>query len=267
MLSHRTLPSAGSPVFTIVLLHAFPLSSAMWDGAVAEIEALRDDCEFVLVDLPGFGEAPVASEWTMSSAAAALRSILRAEGADPSARADKRRIVLGGLSMGGYVALQFYREYGSMLSGLIFSDTKAEEDTEAQKRLRGQFAQDALKRGPQAAVERLYSGFVTESTEPEIAVEIQNWMLSAKPEAISAALLAMRDRPDSTDLLPVISLPTAVIVGEKDTTCPPDTMRAMAHQIAHATFEVIPEAAHLSAVEKPREWAAIVSSFLDRLPI
>lgn len=229
------------------------------------MEALRDDCEFILVDLPGFGDAPIATEWTMSSAVHALRDILHSAAADPRPRA-KRKVVLAGLSMGGYVALQFYRECGAMLAGLILCDTKAEADTEAQKRLRSQFAQDAMKRGPQAAVERLYSGFVTESTDPETAIEIQNWMLAAKPEAISAALLAMRDRVDSTDLLPVIGLPTAVIVGEKDTTCTPDAMRQMAQRIANSSFEIIPEAAHLSAVERPAEWAAIVSSFLERLP-
>jgi 3-oxoadipate enol-lactonase len=256
MLSYRLFASSVRAENTIVLLHAFPLSSAMWEGAVASLQLLRDDVEIVLVDLPGYGESDVRVGWSMSEAAEAVREVIQS--------VTKNKVILGGLSMGGYVAFEFYRQFGAMLKGLILCDTKAEEDTEAQKRLRTQFAADAMKRGAPAAIERLYNGFVSEHTEPEIAVAITSWMEDAKPEAISAALLAMRDRADSVDLLPLISLPVLVVVGEHDSTCTPTAMRDMSAKIANSSFAEISGARHLSAVEAPDEWAEIVSSFLDR---
>jgi pimeloyl-ACP methyl ester carboxylesterase len=258
MIAHRTLAALSTPQYTLVLLHAFPLSSKMWDRASAALQSLRDDVEVVLIDLPGFGQSPIQDPWSIEGAAREIRELLRTS--------VSKRIVLGGLSMGGYVALRFYRDYGSMLRGLILCDTKAEGDTEAQKRIRSQFAKDALERGPQAAIDRLYAGFVSEETEPEIAVDILGWMREADPKAIAAALLAMRERQDSTDLLPLVSIPALVIVGERDATCPPEQMRYMASKIANSSFDLIDSASHLSAVEKPMEWAEAVSSFLDRIP-
>ena len=256
MLSIQILPATTSPRATLVLLHAFPLSSKMWEGPAAELQSLRDDTEIWLVELPGFGESEYSEAWTMLDVATELNEHLSHV---------RNAVVLGGLSMGGYVALEYYRQFGSRLAGLILCDTKAEADTEAQKRLRSQFAADALKRGPQAAIDRLYPNFVTENTLPETAIAIQDWIMQAKPQVIANALIAMRDRRDNSDILPLMVLPVSVIVGEKDATSTPDLMRNMAEMIPNSSFEVIAGTAHLSAVEAPEQWAGIVGAFLDRI--
>ena len=90
-------------------------------------------------------------------------------------------------------------------------------------------------------------------------------MLEASPDGVVAALGAMRERPDSTGLLPEIQVPTLVIGGEEDALCPPDAMGEMARRIPKARHVVIPEAGHLSSMEQPERFNAAVGEFLEGL--
>lgn len=167
--------------------------------------------------------------------------------------------------MGGYAALAFYRDYPSMLRGIVLSNTRAEGDSEEAKASRAEFATDALARGADAAIDRLYSKFVTEDTDPEIAIDIRSWMSEALPRAIADALGAMAAREDSTDLLKLISIPSLVISGSEDESIAPAIMRQMAHELHGATYVEMSGAAHLTASERPLEWAEALASFLDRV--
>ena len=256
MLNSRLLPSADDTEHFVVLLHAFPVHSAMWDTMAVELEMIRDDTTVLLIDFPGFGDSPIQENWTMKSVAKEIRDAIIHHTPD--------RVVLGGLSMGGYAALAFFREYPTMLRGLILSNTRAEADTDEAKAYRAELAKDALARGADAAIERLYSKFVTEDTDPEIAIDIRSWMSEANPKAIAAALGAMSSREDSTDLLRLISIPTLVISGSEDESIPASVVRQMAQQLQGATYVEFEGAAHLTAAERPLEWAEALASFLDR---
>jgi pimeloyl-ACP methyl ester carboxylesterase len=89
-------------------------------------------------------------------------------------------------------------------------------------------------------------------------------MMAATPVAgLVGALAAMRDRPDSTALLPTLAgLPTLVVVGQEDTLTPPDTARRMASAIPGARLVVIEGAAHLPPVERPHETTSTIHDFL-----
>jgi pimeloyl-ACP methyl ester carboxylesterase len=127
------------------------------------------------------------------------------------------------------------------------------------------FAKDALERGSHAAVERLYSNLVTEATDPEIARNIRRWMLEANPAAIAAALKTMANRRDSRILLPKIIIPSLIIASERDRVTRTTGMRKMASELTNSSFIEIKGAAHLSAVEKPKEWAEALAHFLDQV--
>ncbi|MDP4198490.1 MAG: alpha/beta hydrolase [Bacteroidota bacterium] len=258
MLSSKEYPSERDEQFRVLLLHAFPLSSAMWDAMIAEFQNLRDDTTIVTLDFPGFGEAPREEGWTMAGLANAIEALLSRKGEG------NRRIVVAGLSMGGYAALEFYRQFPGSVRGLVLSNTRAAADTEAAKRAREIFAKDALKRRSEAGIERLYPGFVSESTDPKIAIEIRQWMSDGSGEAIADALRAMASRQDSTDLLPLAIVPSLVIASSHDAVIPAEEMRAMAMQLRDSTFIEF-DAAHLSAVERPKEWAEALASFLERV--
>ena len=99
-------------------------------------------------------------------------------------------------------------------------------------------------------------------------VERVRAMMAATPVAgIVGALGAMRDRPDSTPLLPQLAgLPTLVIVGDEDELTPPGQARAMAEIIPGASLVVIRSAGHLPPVERPAETTDALLAFLAGLP-
>ena len=256
-LHSRFLPSAAKPEHTVALLHAFPLSSVMWERMAAELQSLRDDTGLLLIDFPGFGGSPLRPRWNLALLPVEMRATIE--------RHTRRPVTIAGLSLGGYAAFDFFRLNADLMRGLVLSNTRAEADSEEEKRGRAAFAEDALARGPEAAIDRLYSNFVTEETEPEIAIDIRNWIMEAKPPAIAAALDAMAERDDSRDILPLITIPSLVISGERDVMMRTTNMRAMASALEDSSFVEIKGAAHLTAAEKPREWAEALASFLDRL--
>ncbi|HEY0082499.1 MAG TPA: alpha/beta fold hydrolase, partial [Pyrinomonadaceae bacterium] len=125
---------AGSPV---VLLHGFPFNRTLWREQVA---ALSARCRVITVDLRGHGETTVtpdpATMEVMAEDVAALLDELRIA-----------RIVVGGLSMGGYVALAFYRLFPERVRALILADTRPEADTDEARLTREETAKRALSEG------------------------------------------------------------------------------------------------------------------------
>jgi 3-oxoadipate enol-lactonase len=99
-------------------------------------------------------------------------------------------------------------------------------------------------------------------------VERVRAMMAATPVAgIVGALGAMRDRPDSTPLLPELAgLPTLVIVGDEDEITPPAQAKAMAEAIPGASLVVIRSAGHLPPLERPAETTDAILAFLAGLP-
>ena len=229
---------------TVVLLHAFPLSSAMWQP---QVEALGKEYRLITPDLPGFGSNPVTTA-----------SI--AQMADDVAARIHEPVVLGGLSMGGYVVLAYARKYP--LKGLILADTKAEADDAIGKANRDKMI---------AFAESHTAREVIDSVMPKMAitphaVEKVRALASKQSSAgIVNAVRAMRDRPDSSDVLPTIRVPTLVIVGREDQLTPLPVAQSLAGRIAGAKLEVIPGAGHISNLENPAAFNEALRKFLRSL--
>jgi 3-oxoadipate enol-lactonase len=98
---------------------------------------------------------------------------------------------------------------------------------------------------------------------PETAERIRRIMAATPVAGMVGALAAMRDRHDSTGLLPTLAgLPTLVIVGEDDSVTPPESARRMAAAIPGARMVVVPGAAHVPPVEQPAATTAAIREFL-----
>jgi pimeloyl-ACP methyl ester carboxylesterase len=99
--------------------------------------------------------------------------------------------------------------------------------------------------------------------EPETAERIRRIMAATPVAGMVGALAAMRDRHDSTGLLPTLTgLPTLVVVGEDDTLTPPESARRMAAAIPGARLVIVPGAAHVPPVEQPAETTTAIREFL-----
>jgi pimeloyl-ACP methyl ester carboxylesterase len=242
----------------LVLLHAFPLDASMWDGV---LPGLRGAGLVLTVDLPGFGGSPVPDgEPSIDVVADAVVGVLDAGGHD--------RAVLVGCSMGGYVALALARRHPERVAGLALVDTKAEADGEEartnRERIAGAVTGDAGTRALLPMVDSLL-GPVTRADRPDLVEAVRGTMLRARQPAVAWAQRAMAARADSTDLLPGIVVPAAVVVGEDDAVTGPDLARAMAAALPDAVLTVVPRAGHLSPVERPDVVAAALVTLALRV--
>jgi 3-oxoadipate enol-lactonase len=243
----------------ILLVHGFPLEHSMWD---AQIAGLSRRWRVIAPDLPGFGGSQArGGVATMEQMADDLLALLDAlEISEP--------VVLCGLSMGGYIAFQFWRKHASRLRGLVLCDTRAAADAPEAAQARLKVAEQVLRAGVEGVVDammpKLFAPSSLEKHAEAIGVQRQK-MLSAAPQGVAAALQGMAARPDVRGDLPRIALPTLVVVGQHDAIATVEEMRAMAQAIPGAKFVVIPGSGHMAPLENPAAFRAAIEPFLTRV--
>jgi pimeloyl-ACP methyl ester carboxylesterase len=247
----------GSPV---VLLHGFPFNRTLWRE---QVEALRVRYTVITVDLRGHGEthanddAPATME-EMAKDVAALLDELRI-GA---------RVVIGGLSMGGYVALAFYSLFPERVRALLLADTRPHADTVAARRNREETATRALREGMQTIADAMLPKLLAPDTHverPHIVQRVRDMILQTDPQGAAAALRGMAVRADQTELLREINCPALIVVGSLDTITPPADAELMHGEIRGSRLEVIAGASHVSNVERPAEFNHALEKFLNEL--
>ena len=248
---------AGSGEPALVLLHAFPLHAGMW---LPQVEHLSATNRVVAPDLIGFGgsEAPESMyRYTMLGYADLVAGLLDHLGLD--------RVVIGGLSMGGYVAFAFLRQYPERVRGLILADTRAGADTNMVFEKRTDQQDQVARVGTTALIETLLAGLLSERTKAERLelVERVRRLMANPPAGFIGALEAMKHRPDATEELGSITVPTLFIVGEDDGLSPPDVARDMHERTKGSALAVLPGAGHLSNLEAAEEFNAAVAAFLE----
>ncbi|MFI6443033.1 alpha/beta fold hydrolase [Kitasatospora sp. NPDC050543] len=244
----------------LVLLHAFPLAASMWSAQLDALPGLTGDEARVLApDQRGFGGTELGTDDpSLDLVADDLALLLDAAGIE--------RAVIGGLSMGGYVALAFARRHPGRLAGLLLADTKATADTDAARANRERIAAAVLARDSVRllAEERMEDALLGPGSGP-LAERVRAMIAQAPPQAVAWAQRAMAARPDSSDVLPGVAVPAAVIVGEQDGITPPAEARLMADALPAAELTVIPGSGHLSALEAPEAFNAAVRRLLARV--
>ncbi|MDQ3473212.1 MAG: alpha/beta hydrolase, partial [Acidobacteriota bacterium] len=179
---------------------------------------------------------------------------------------DIAEATIGGLSMGGYVALAFYRLFPIRVRSLILAATRAQGDNEEAKRNREVQAIKARQEGMEGIADALLPKLLTGDTvtkRPEIVKHLRGMMASTNPEGATAALEGMTIRQDQTSFLSQIVAPTLILVGSEDAITPPADAELMHREIAGSRLEIIKGAGHVLNLEKPEDFNAIVTSFLD----
>jgi len=243
----------------IVFLHAFPLNRTMWAPQEA---ALSRRFRTISIDARGLGESDAPFwRYSMEQYARDVKAVLT------GLRIEKALFV--GLSMGGYLEFALYRLYPELIGGLVLADTRAEADKAEQIQWRFNLAQRTAAMGPSAVIAEMLPKLLAPARygrDPDLVMQVRSMLEAGPVQGIIGALIALAERADSTDLLPTISVPTLVIVGEDDVLTPPADAERIAHGIAGAELVVIPDAGHLSNLEQPGPFAAAVQGFAMNLP-
>jgi pimeloyl-ACP methyl ester carboxylesterase len=242
----------------LILLHGFPLNRKMWAPQAKALSATR---RVITPDYPGFGSSPrPCAQPDMRYYAEGVGELLDKLGLD--------RVVLGGLSMGGYVAFACLRIFPERISALILANTRPDPDPEDAREARREMARRVAEEGvevlPKLQMERLLAPDTLEN-DGEVVELVRGLILESSPDGVVAALGAMRDRPDSTGILGDIKAPTLLIGGEEDSLSTPEIMAGMAEKIPNSRYVVLSQAGHLSNLESPDKFSAALSGFLDEV--
>lgn len=242
----------------VVLLHGHPFNRSMWRR---QVKAFQMNFRIITPDLRGYGESPIYDDVsTMSDMANDVVKLLDSLGLE--------KVVLGGLSMGGYVVLEFFNQFPERVRALVLADTKAQADTEEARKKRYESAEKVLKEGlSPIAGDMLPKALAPNTHEKQLETVkfVREMMLATKPEGAAAALRGMGERTDHTALLEKIKVPTLIIVGEEDSITPPADAEKMHRAIENSQLVSIANAGHLTPVEQPEKFNDALRKFLQSL--
>lgn len=243
----------GQPV---VFVHGYPLNRSIWQP---QLDGLADQARLIALDLRGHGESqPVPGPYSMQLLAEDLAAFLDALMIDEP-------VILCGLSMGGYIAFEFFRRYPQRLRGLVLTATRAIADSEQGKVNRDLAAESARQGGVTAIVDKMLPLILAPDTinnHPELVEQVRGIMASTSLEGVLGDLAALKERPDSTPDLTRIHLPTLVVHGEQDQIAPYIEAKAMQEAIAGSHWQLVPAAGHLPCLENPAVFNQALSLFL-----
>lgn len=253
---------------TVVLLHAFPLDSRLWDDVLDPL--VESGWDVVVPDLRGFGQSAYGEdgpddEPSLVWMARDVLGILDRLGVNSA--------VVVGLSLGGYVAMELVRQDASRIAGLALVDTKASADGDEARANRLRIAEQVLEAGSTTALARAMLpgllGATTLASRPEVVERVRGWIEEADPAGVAWAQRAMAARPDSHADLAALTVPALVLWGEEDGLAPRAEQDSMVAALRDARVVEVPGCGHLSAVEAPEAVVAALVAFLGdvrRLP-
>ncbi len=253
-LIHVTIAGQGSP---LILLHGFPLDHRQW---LPQLESLSAHYRVIAPDLRGFGRSSLnEAGYTIADLADDVEQVRMHLAADDP-------LALCGLSMGGYVALEYWRRHASRLSSLILSNTKPDGDSPTALAARQAMIDSAQQHGSWEAVSPMLTKLLTQThneAHGELFDCVQQMLRDCSIEGLVAAQQAMSGRTDFIASLPAIQIPTLVITGEQDSIAPPAATRKWAAVLPDGQCHVIPGAAHVTPLESPAEFNRLVHQFLS----
>lgn len=247
-------PADGVPV---VLIHGHPFNRSLWAPQTEALTAAG--YRAIAPDLRGYGDSDVVPGKTLlSDFADDTASLLDHLGIE--------RAVVGGVSMGGQIAMEFQRSYAPRVRALVLSDTSPFEETAEGKVFRNSLADRLLAEGMNGYADEVIDKMLAPynvTAMPDVAARVLTMMRTTAPEGAAAALRGRAERPDYRDTLAAVKTPVLIVVGTDDVYTPVSDAEAMRTLIPHATLTVIESAGHLPGAEQPALFNKALLAFLD----
>jgi pimeloyl-ACP methyl ester carboxylesterase len=175
------------------------------------------------------------------------------------------RAVIAGLSMGGYIALALMRAAPHRAAGLVLANTRATADSEEGRASRDRMIALAERDGAAGVAREMIPkllGPSSRAAQPRLEHTVRRLIEANTSAGITAALRAMKARPDSSALLPSIACPTLIVSGNEDALVPEPDVQAMAMSIPGARRQVMAGAGHLTNLEAPDAFNDALAAFL-----
>jgi 3-oxoadipate enol-lactonase len=241
---------------SLILIHAFPLNARMWEPQLGLAEAGWRVIAPQLRGMDGGASDPPAT--SIDDYAADVIDLLDALHIEDA--------VIGGQSMGGYVAFALFRHAPRYFRGLVLADTRSQADTPEGVDARKRMVALVREKGAAAIAAEMLPKLLSNATrqqQPDVVERVRALTLANSAEAIAGALTALMTRPDSTPLLQTIHCPTLILVGSDDSVTPPALSEELHQGIAGSELTIIEDAGHLSSLEQPAAFNRALARFLE----
>jgi 3-oxoadipate enol-lactonase len=241
----------------LLLVHGFPLDAGMWAPQVAGLAGLT---EVIAEDLRGFGRdtRELPAIMPMRSHAADIKELIDARGIG--------KVVMCGLSMGGYITMAFAERWPERLAGIILCNTRSSADDEDGVAARHDMARNARGKGMEVIARGMIPnllGPATRSERPDVAELVTDIIARQRPETVAATALGMAQRPDRLAVLQRLKVPALIITGDHDVLMPIPTSQVMADAMPGSRLAVLPGAGHLTNLEVPGLFNRTVQLFFE----
>jgi pimeloyl-ACP methyl ester carboxylesterase len=269
----------------LLFIHGYPLNRSLWEDQIREFSA---NYQVLVPDLPGFGESPLIGNSPRQARSASEGQSMDTHrhcdateetnpgGMDVLARRLRRLLdIVGikslvglvGLSMGGYIALEFWLQFPDRVGAIVFANSRPGADAPAARERRLQIANSILQTGVEPLIEEMTPKVLSPSTreeKPQVVSHLHRMMRSASLEGIRAVQLGMANRRDFTTQLPSIDVPVLCLTGSDDALISADELRTMDRALpVGGMFCKIPHAGHLTPIEQPAVFNRAVDEFLS----
>ncbi len=236
----------------LVLIHAFPTEQKLW---MPQQEELKKYFRVITLDLWGFGHS------SRTDGQAVTMAIFAEEVKRLLDQLHIHKAIIGGESMGGYVALAFLKQYPERVEGLILSATQSIADSEEAKKKRELTAKTVLEQGSTQFI----NDFMPKALSPNATVQVRDFLRSILESqavtGIASALRGMALREDTSRVLAATMLPVLIITGEKDMLISPKQSQDMHELAKNSKLVIIANAGHLSSLEQSEQWNLAVLDF------
>jgi pimeloyl-ACP methyl ester carboxylesterase len=240
----------------LVFVHAFPLSSAMWDE---QVKFFKDKYRVVTYDVRGLGKSHTGNNeiHTMESYADDLIFIIK--------EMKLEKINACGLSMGGYILLHAYHKEPELFSKLILADTKAAADDNEGLKGRAAMLNKLQTQGKDFLLNDFLPKLISEEghSNDGLVKRIKQIISSNESSGIAKAVAAIAMRLNHTENLDTINVPALIIIGEHDKLTPIENSQKMQSAIKNSKLEIIEGAGHISNMENPQDFNKALAEFLD----
>jgi pimeloyl-ACP methyl ester carboxylesterase len=213
------------------------------------------------IDLPGAGLSPAIEPVSIRAAGLAVAESLRALGV--------RRAVLGGISMGGHVAMSVMKDAPELLAGVVLMHTKAAPDDPEARAARLRTAHAVLEMGSAEVLAPMAAKMISpasQASQPGLVETVEHWIDQATPGGVAWAADAMAGRDDAMPILRASGLPATVIAGSEDQFASVAQAEAITDGIGPtANLVVAAGIGHLGPLETPNFMARVIRESYRRM--
>lgn len=243
----------------LVLIHGHPFNRSMWRPQLDHFS--RAGWRVIAPDLRGYGDSTVVlGKTTMDTFARDIEGLFDALEVD--------KAVLGGLSMGGQIVMEFHRLFPDRIRALVLADTSASAETSDGRTVRAEMADRLVRQGMAPYADEVLPKMVAPhniEAMPDVAAHVRSMMHTTPPEGAAAALRGRAERPDYVEMLSRVRVPTLVVVGSEDEFTPVAEAQLMHRHLPNSQLAVIHGAAHLPNLERHDDFNDALEVFLRSL--